>query len=33
MYDPQLWIDPAVYPFLVLYGLSTGYEINTNEGL
>ena len=31
MYDPQLWIDPAVYPLLVLYGLSTGYEINTNE--
>lgn len=31
MYDPQFWIDPAVYPFLALWGLSTGYEINTNE--
>lgn len=31
MYDPQFWIDPGVYPFLVLWGLSTGYEIETNE--
>lgn len=31
MYDPQFWIDPAVYPLLVKWGKSTGFDINTNE--
>lgn len=31
MYDKQLWIDPKVYPFLLRWGLSTGFEIETNE--
>ena len=31
MYDPQFWIDSDVYPLLVKWGLSTGYDINTNE--
>ena len=31
MYNPQFWIDPAVYPFLVSWSLSTGYEVKTND--
>ncbi|KKN00869.1 hypothetical protein LCGC14_1133420 [marine sediment metagenome] len=31
MYEPQFWIDPDVYPFLVLWSLSTGFEVKTNE--
>lgn len=31
-YDkPQFWIDPAVYPFLVKWCLSTGWEVKTND--
>ena len=31
MYEPQLWMDAAIYPFLVRWGLSTGYEVKTNQ--
>lgn len=31
MYEPQLWMDPDIYPFLVRWGLATGYEVKTNE--
>lgn len=30
-FDPQFWIDPAVYPFLVKWCNSTGWEVKTNE--
>ncbi len=31
MYEPQFWINPNVYPFLALWSLSTGFDVETNE--
>ena len=31
MYEPQFWIEPKLYPYLIRWGLSMGYEVNTNH--